>query len=170
MLSPAPCSNLPQASRETLETVGALQYRPCEIIGLHHHWTETRMLKQFCTTVAIACLFGCGGSGGYSTSPPPSGGVNTPPPTGGISVTNNAFTPATKTVPAGTALTWAWNSCSGDVYSGQTCVSHSVVFDDGVSSSLQDQGTYSRTFTAAGTYRYHCSVHGTAMSGSVTVN
>ena len=126
------------------------------------------MLKQACTTVAIACLFGCGGSGGYSTSPPPSG-MNTPPPTGGVSVTNNAFTPASKSVLAGTAVTWAWNSCSGDVYSGQTCVSHSVVFDDGVSSSLQNQGTYSRTFAVAGTYRYHCAVHGAAMSGTVTV-
>jgi plastocyanin len=45
-----------------------------------------------------------------------------------------------------------------------------VVFDDGVSSGLQDQGTYSRTFTAAGTYPYHCAVHGLAMAGSVTVN
>jgi plastocyanin len=45
-----------------------------------------------------------------------------------------------------------------------------VVFDDGVSSGLQDQGTYSRTFKAAGTYPYHCAVHGLAMAGSVTVN
>jgi plastocyanin len=128
------------------------------------------MLKLVCTTVAIACLFGCGGSGGgYSTSPPP-GGVNTPPPTGGISVTNNAFSPAAKTVAVGTTVTWAWNSCTGDGYSGQTCVSHNVVFDDGVSSGLQDQGSYIRKFTAAGTYPYHCAVHGTAMSGSITAN
>lgn len=128
------------------------------------------MLKQVCTTVAVACLFGCGGSGGYSTSPPPpSGGVNTAPPAGGISVTNNAFTPAAKTVPTGTTVTWAWNSCTSG-YSGQTCVSHDIVFDDGVSSGLQDQGTYSRKFTVAGTYPYHCSVHGPAMSGSITAN
>lgn len=133
---------------------------------MHYHWTETRMLKQVFTTVAIACLFGCGGSN--STSPPP--GVNTPPPTGGVSVTNNAFTPASKAVAAGTAVHWAWNSCTGDVYSGQTCVSHNIVFDDGVTSGIQDQGSYSRTFTAAGTYPYHCAIHGAAMSGSITVN
>lgn len=127
------------------------------------------MLKQVCTAVAIACLAGCGG-GGYSTSPPPSG-VNTPPPSNGVSVTNNAFSPAAKTVAVGTAVTWAWNSCSGDVYTGQTCVSHSVTFDDGTASSvLQDQGTFSRTFATAGTYTYHCSVHAAlGMKGTITV-
>jgi plastocyanin len=126
------------------------------------------MLKQVCTTVAIACMFGCGGSGS-STSPPP--GVNTPPPANnGVSVTNNVFSPASKTVAVGTAITWAWNSCTGNGYNGQTCVSHNVVFDDGTTSGLMDQGTYSRTFTVAGTYPYHCAVHGSAMSGSITVN
>jgi plastocyanin len=96
--------------------------------------------------------------------------VNTPPPTGGISVTNNAFSPTSKTVPVGSAVDWAWNSCSQSPGYGQTCGSHNIVFDDGVSSGLQDQGTYSRTFTVAGTYPYHCAIHGLAMSGSITVN
>ncbi len=79
------------------------------------------------------------------------------------------FTPGTKTVAVGTAVKWAWNSCSGDSYNGQTCVSHSVTFDDGIASATQDQGTYTRTFDVAGTYNYHCSIHGTAMSGTITV-
>jgi plastocyanin len=126
------------------------------------------MLKQVCTTVAVAALFGCGGSGGSTTSPSP--GVNTPPPANnGVSVTNNLFSPDSKTVAVGTAITWAWNSCTGDGYNGQTCVAHNVVFDDGATSGLMDQGTYSRTFSVAGTYPYHCAVHGAAMSGSITV-
>lgn len=99
-------------------------------------------------------------------SPP---GGNTPPPPGGISVTNNAYTPASDTVTVGTTVRWAWNSCSGNSYSGQTCVSHSVTFDDGVTSPTQDQGAFSRMFATAGTYNYHCAVHGTAMSGTITV-
>jgi len=95
--------------------------------------------------------------------------VNTPPPVDGISVTNNLFTPASKTVSVGTAVQWAWNTCTGDSYSGQTCVLHSVTFADGTASATQDQGTFSRTFTVAGTYNYHCAVHGTAMSGSIIV-
>ena len=127
------------------------------------------MLKQACTTVAIACLFGCGGSGGGSTTSPPPPGVNTPAPIDGIAVTNNLFTPASKTVPIGTAVQWAWNTCT-DSYTGQTCVAHDIVFDDGVTSGRQDQGTFVRTFNTAGIYNYHCSIHGaTVMSGSVTV-
>jgi plastocyanin len=128
------------------------------------------MLKQVCAAVAIACAFGCGGAGGDTTSPVTTGGgVNTPPPADGISVTNNAFSPATKSIAAGASLTWAWNTCSGDPYYGQTCVSHSVTFDDGVASTVQDQGTFSRTFATAGTYTYHCSIHGAAMAGTITV-
>jgi plastocyanin len=97
-------------------------------------------------------------------------GVNTPPPIGGISVTNNMFSPGTKTVAVGASVQWAWNTCTGDAYNGQTCVQHSVTFDDGsASSALQDQGTFNKTFNTAGTFTYHCSVHGAAMTGSITV-
>ena len=124
----------------------------------------------------LAAANACGGGGGdSSTAPrnnnPPAG--NTPPPVDGISVNNNAFSPSTKTVAAGTAVSWAWNSCvnTGDPYggTGETCVAHGVDFDDGISSPTQDKGTYSRTFTAAGTYNYHCAVHGSAMQGTITV-
>jgi plastocyanin len=124
------------------------------------------MLKQAFTTVAIACLFGCGG--GYGTTPPTQVN-NTPPPTGGISVTNNLFTPDAKTVAVGTTVTWAWNSCSDNGYNGQTCTTHDIVFDDGQTSGALSQGTYSRMFSVAGVYPYHCSIHGPAMSGSITV-
>jgi len=125
------------------------------------------MLKQVCTTLVIVCAFGCGGSGGDTTSPVTTG--NTPPPADGISVSNDQFTPGTKTVAVGTAVNWSWNSCSSDPYYGETCVSHSVTFDDGVTSPTQDKGSFSRTFAVAGTYNYHCSIHGAAMSGSITV-
>src|SRR5205085_7511510 len=94
-----------------------------------------------------------------------------PTPSGGISVTNNAFSPGTKTVAVGATVQWSWNTCSNDPYNygGQTCVAHSVTFDDGTTSPTQDQGTFNRMFTAAGTYNYHCSVHGAAMAGTITV-
>jgi plastocyanin len=43
-----------------------------------------------------------------------------------------------------------------------------VTFDDGVASPTQSDGTYSRTFAAAGTYTYHCTVH-PSMTGTITV-
>lgn len=131
------------------------------------------MLKQFCTTAALACLFGCGGGGaaggGSPTGPGTPSGTNNPPPEV-ISVTNDAFTPASKTVVAGAQVKWDWNTCSGDIYGGQTCVAHSVTFDDGVTSATQDKGTFTRSFAAPGTYAYHCAVHGAAMTGTITVN
>ena len=55
-----------------------------------------------------------------------------------------------------------------DAYSDRPA-QHSVTFDDGTTSPTQDQGTYTRTFGAAGTYNYHCSIHGAAMAGTITV-
>lgn len=116
-------------------------------------------------------LAACGGSGGAATAPRQ---TVSPPPTGptNVTVTNNAFTPASSTVPAGSTITWTWDSCTGgDIYgSGQTCVNHSVVWDDdGSGSGVKSQGSYQKTFPTAGTYTYHCSVHGAAMKGAVTV-
>ena len=126
--------------------------------------------RNVCIALALISVAACGG--GYSSAPPSQTPGNTTPPAGAISVTNNAFAPATKTVTPGTSVEWAWNSCTGDPYGGnQTCVSHSVTFDDGSTSSpLKDQGTFSRSFAAAGTYNYHCSVHvSQGMVGTITV-
>jgi plastocyanin len=122
----------------------------------------------------VATLAGCGGS-----STAPSGGNNNnpnpPPPNnpGGtsssITVDNNYFDPASTTVPVGTKITWTWNSCSGDGYGGQTCIQHGILFDDGTASGAQSDGSWSRTFTTAGTFKYHCTVHGAAMSGAIVV-
>ncbi|HTE46326.1 MAG TPA: plastocyanin/azurin family copper-binding protein [Gemmatimonadaceae bacterium] len=130
-------------------------------------------------SVAMICIvtIGCGGSGigDYGTSPDtpsagnPAGSANT----NEISIADQNFTPNTTTVPKGTKVTWTWNSCTDGGYGGYAgCVMHNVTFDDGsnISSAVQDSGTFNRTFAAAGTYKYHCSVHGAAMSGQIIVN
>ena len=129
-------------------------------------------MKGVFAILAVASLCACGGGGSSSTSPntsPPK--VNTTPPAGGISVTNNQYSPGTKTIAVGANVTWAWNACTGDPYNGQSCVSHSVTFDDGSASSpLQDQGSFTKSFATAGTYTYHCTVHGSqGMTGTITV-
>jgi len=125
--------------------------------------------------IAILCVSfaACGGSSPgepKTNNNPPN---NTPPVTGNsVTVENNSFAPGALSVSPGQTVTWTWDACSGtDPYTGQpgTCVSHGVTFDDGTASGLQQQGTYTRTFATAGTYRYHCPVHGTAMSGTITV-
>ncbi|HEX8944345.1 MAG TPA: plastocyanin/azurin family copper-binding protein [Gemmatimonadaceae bacterium] len=125
-----------------------------------------------------AALGACGGSGSSSLSTSPGGtnpGGGTPTPTTNlVTLVNSAFSPSTITVTAGATVNWKWNDCSGgDGYGGggATCVTHQITFDDGsgIASASQDQGTFSRTFSSKGTYKYHCLIHGAAMSGEVDV-
>lgn len=116
-----------------------------------------RTLKTGLLICGAALAAACGKSTNYSTAPggsPPTGSTST-----SITVGNNFFKPAATTVPAGSTVTWTW---AGGV-------SHNVTFDDGVASKTQASGAYSRTFQNPGTYGYHCTIHGTMMSGTVTV-
>lgn len=83
---------------------------------------------------------------------------------GAVAIGDNFFAPSSLSVArgaGGAVVTWTW---------GGTRL-HNVTFDDGGGTSpSQSGGTYTRTFTAAGTYTYYCSIHGrSVMSGSVTV-
>lgn len=128
-------------------------------------------LRGIGITLALISAAACGGGGGgQETTAPPASSGNRPPPAGGVSVTNNAFSPAQKTITVGTTVTWAWSTCTGGGgYDTETCVAHSVNFDDGTKSATQETGTFSRTFSTAGSYPYHCAVHGTAMAGTIIV-
>jgi len=89
-----------------------------------------------------------------------------PSTTVGVSVSNFLFTPRDTAVQAGGTVTWTWNS-------GTT--THNVTYTGGptplpTSSPTQAGGTtFSTTFTTLGKYTYHCNIHPTQMTGSVTV-
>jgi plastocyanin len=128
-------------------------------------------LRSAMLAFVVAVFSGCGGG---STSAPNTVNNNPPPPAGtpnSVVVTNNVFTPGALSTTAGATVTWTWDSCQGgDSYGyGQTCTAHQIVFDDGATSGSQSSGTYDRTFATAGTYPYHCKIHGVSMSGSVVV-
>lgn len=136
-----------------------------------------RMRSTLVLLALAAIPLACGGGGGSNpiTTPNQPTSPLTPPGPNDVLVQNNSFNPATLTVAAGTTVKWTWATCSGgnDPYNGgasQSCVDHSVTWDDGSgTSSTQSQGTYQRAFTTAGTFKYHCVLHGTAMSGTVVV-
>jgi plastocyanin len=91
-----------------------------------------------------------------------------------VTVENNTFAPGDLTVAAGATVTWKWDTCTTgyDPYTGssKSCIDHSIVWDaGGTASPTQSEGTYERTFATAGTYNYHCAIHGAAMSGKVVV-
>jgi plastocyanin len=75
-------------------------------------------------------------------------------------VGNNFFNPSSVSITAGEGVVWTWSAGAAQ---------HNVTFDDGPASETQSSGTFSRTFASAGTFPYHCTIHGTAMSGTVTV-
>lgn len=121
----------------------------------------------------------CGGSGGDTTAPGAGGNNNngggnpygdpgnqpascTPSQTTVCLTSSNTYNPASVTVAKGTTVTW----------SNTTGIAHTVTFTSpGVpsDSSSFTSGTKSTTFPNAGTFQYHCLIHGTIMSGTVIV-
>ena len=105
--------------------------------------------------VAAAAALACSGDNGPS-QPSDGGGTNT------VSVTNNQFTPSSISVTPNATVTWQWNSGGEE---------HNVTFQDGPASPTQGSGSFARTFTAAGSFPYLCTIHGAqGMTGVVTVS
>lgn len=75
-----------------------------------------------------------------------------------VSIQNFAFNPDSITVKAGTTVTWQNNDSA----------THTVVIGTLASPDLAPGDSYQHTFSTAGTYQYHCSIHPT-MTGTVIV-
>lgn len=74
----------------------------------------------------------------------------------------NSFTPSTVTIQAGQGVTWSWVSGFHSVISDST----PKAFAD---SPQQASGQFVATFPTAGTYPYHCGIHGAMMTGTIVV-
>lgn len=75
-----------------------------------------------------------------------------------VTIADFAFSPATLTVPVGSTVVWT----------NQDGSSHLVRFSDAGSERLKKGTTYTRTFTAPGSYPYECGIH-PRMTGTVVV-
>ena len=82
--------------------------------------------------------------------------VQSPPAS--VTIENFAFSPETITIKPGTTITWT----------NQDVAAHTVKFADEQSGSLGQGSTFSKTFTAPGTYPYVCGIH-SSMRGNVVV-
>jgi plastocyanin len=103
---------------------------------------------------ATVALLSCSGDGG-STEPGNGGGTAT------VAVVNNSFSPSTLGVSVNSTVTWQWNSAG---------VEHNVTFQTGPNSATQTSGSFSRAFTAAGSFPYACTIHAAeGMTGVVNV-
>ena len=140
-----------------------------------------RMWGLSLAAIAIAIVAACGGGGGASTTTgpgnQPGGGNNNNNNPNTVTLVDSSFNPATITVKAGQTVTWQWSTSCTDTTggygygSGSPCITHQIQFDDGsgTQSPKQEQGTFNRTFSAAGTFKYHCTIHGGYMTGQVVV-
>jgi len=79
-----------------------------------------------------------------------------------VYIENMAFTPSTITINVNGTVTWI----NKDAVAHTVMTSDSPLFSSGPISS---NGVYSYTFTSAGTFSYHCSIH-PSMLGTVVVN
>ncbi len=95
-------------------------------------------------------IWGCSQNSSYPTSPGPN-----PPPKNNqpntVLIAGFAFGPTSMTVAAGTTVTWQNN----DGFA-HTATSDTGLWDTG---SIPAGGSKSITFSTAGAYPYHCTVH-----------
>ena len=138
---------------------------------MSHFFRRRSLVLPVLTLLALAVFAGCGSSSVAS------GDSNTPTATAAnatvaatnttgtsenqVNVSNFQFSPSTLTVKVGTTVTW--KGVSG---------SHTVTSDDGApmkfDQPISEGGTVTVTFTQAGTYEYHCSIHA-SMHGKIIV-
>jgi amicyanin len=102
------------------------------------------------------------GMSGMQSPPASASATDSPAPQGGtaVSISDFKFNPATLTVPVGTTVTWT----------NQDEEPHTLAAKDGSfhSPGIDTHGTYSFTFSTAGSYDYICSIH-PFMTGTVVV-
>jgi plastocyanin len=77
-----------------------------------------------------------------------------------VTISNFKFQPQVVTVKVGAVVTWV------DKEGSHTVTANNGAFDSG---GLTAGQTFSHKFTKPGAYKYHCSIHGEDMSGTVMV-
>ena len=103
------------------------------------------------------------GNAGYNNTAAPNNN-----PTGiapnAIVINGMSYTPATLTVAKGSLVKWT----------NQDANTHTVTSNDGTSFDSGNMpgngGTFSYQANTAGTYAYHCTIHGLRMAGTLVVN
>ena len=140
--------------------------------------------------LAVTLLAGCGGSGtgprggdGGGSDSGNGGGSNgggedttagPAPATAAVTVGNDFFKSvrngsanrAADTVAVGGTVAWTWGT-TGDVPHSVRSVGSPTFTSSAIKTG--SGSTHQVAFTAPGTYRYDCAVHGSAMSGTVVV-
>ncbi len=120
----------------------------------------TRRISQILILAALAAFFAFS-SCRKDSSNPYGGSSSNPPGPNTVTMVNIAFSPSSLTVTRGTTVTWKNNDG----------VAHTSTSDTGVweTGNIASGGSKTTTFNTAGTYKYHCTIHGFSMSGTIIV-
>jgi plastocyanin len=117
-------------------------------------------------------LAACSGSGGTATTGPTTGGPGAT--TAAAPCTDSTGTTTVSATVANNAWSQPVTAKVGDVitWSNDDSVPHKVALDDGscaMAANIAGGGSKSLTFSKAGTYPFHCSVH-PSMKGTITIS
>jgi plastocyanin len=113
---------------------------------------RNRLLTAAMMIVLVVMANSCSKSKDMNPSPGTKGsGGNGGPATNAVTIQGMAFSPSTITVAVNTTVTWT----NKDAIT-HTVTSDSNVFDSG---NVPAGSSFSHTFTATGTFPYHCKIH-----------
>ena len=103
--------------------------------------------------ICSIAVISCSKSNSYNSG-------NNNPPASDVSIKNMAFSPVSLTVSAGATVTWTNNDTTA----------HTVTADNGSfdSGNIAVGAKYSKVFSSAGTFSYHCTLH-PEMRGTVVI-
>lgn len=117
--------------------------------------------KNLCATILFVAIIAINISCSKSSTDNGGGAVT---PSASVSIVGPmSFSPANLSVKVGTVVKWT----NTDV------TNHTVTSDNGItfnSGNIAPNSIFSYTTTITGTFPYHCTIHGIAMSGTLTVN
>ncbi len=123
-------------------------------------------MKRILSGMALVAMAACGGD---SNGPPmlPGGGS---PGANEVWMQSTAFTPVSRSVTAGTVVSWTnKDGITHTVNTSTVPAGASAV----VSGNIAGNGTFTTTLTIPGTYEYYCSIHGgpgSGMHATIVVN
>ncbi len=121
-------------------------------------------IRAAAVLAALPLAFACSKTSYPTSNSTPSDSSRTPnppPAAASVIIKDFSFSPASLSVAKGTTVRWTNNGPTT-----HTVTSNTSLFDSG--NIAAPNGTFSYTFSTAGTYAYHCSIHPN-MTGTITV-
>ena len=137
---------------------------------MRRSWSSRGGAATLLPLVGLAVLASCSGGSGGTDVVAPAHDVDILQ--GAPQLGPNAYSPTNAVISISAQGSVTWYNADFGLYGGSAGTSHHLKSDDGTtfeSSAIAPNGVFRATFTAPGTYTYHCEFH-SGMTGTITVN